>query len=352
MNNKYKNNVYHRTLSLIKRAKNGEFPWIPTGNKRLNKVTYGVQKEMYYLISGGTGTGKTSYVLQDHIYDPFYYMYHNNKLEDFKTFFISLEMSPEMVMVKLISIHLYTVYKEQVPPSILLSKEAMLPDRVETMISDEHEFFEALAESVEIMTGKWTGEKLEKFLYKYFEKNGQFINRVDRDGNVIETIYKENNPKLITQVIVDHIGLLSKTSSLKSAIDDFSYALVKMRNLCRVTPVVLQQFNRDSTSTDRAKVKQNHRPKLSDLKDSSNPAQDAEIIIALMAPHKEELTTHLSYDVRAMNKKLIGLWVLKNRYGIADRGIGLNFKANVNKFKELPPAAEMTPEDYINQSKW
>ena len=66
-------------------------------------------------------------------------------------------------------------------------------------------------------------------------------------------IYVPENPDLVYLVVIDHISLLrpNKGRSLKEEIDLVSSYLVTLRNMCRISPLVIMQANRDSAGMEK-----------------------------------------------------------------------------------------------------
>ena len=68
-------------------------------------------------------------------------------------------------------------------------------------------------------------------------------------------VYIPNNPQIIVSVIIDHLSLCRPTNgrTLKQEMDLISSYLVTLRNRCKISPIVIMQANRDSSSMDRRK---------------------------------------------------------------------------------------------------
>ena len=69
-------------------------------------------------------------------------------------------------------------------------------------------------------------------------------------------IYIPDNPDLIHVVMIDHMSLLrpSDGRKLKEEIDLTSAYLVTLRNICKISPLIIMQVNRDSSNMDRRKA--------------------------------------------------------------------------------------------------
>ena len=79
---------------------------------------------------------------------------------------------------------------------------------------------------------------------------------------------KAKNKKQVVLVVIDHMSLLrtSEGRSLKQEIDLASSFLVTYRNICGISPLVIMQTNRESSSMDRRNGGF-QEPQRSDIKD-------------------------------------------------------------------------------------
>lgn len=87
------------------------------------------------------------------------------------------------------------------------------------------------------------------------------------------------------------------------------------------------QHNRNADSVDRRKMDL-LEPSLADLKDSGSPSQDSDVVLQLFYPAREKLNTYRDYRVFGPNsfgQILRSCLVNKNRYGLADKVIGMAF---------------------------
>jgi replicative DNA helicase len=166
-------------------------------------------------------------------------------------------------------------------------------------------------------------------------------------------IYVPDSGNEITIVVIDHIGLLKLTkeqSSKKQAIDALSGDLRYARDFYGYTPVMISQFNRDISNPIRIKAG-DVEPATDDFKDSSNPGEDSDVILALFDPMRYKVSDPSGYDLDKLiddygAKYFRSLRILKNSYGIDDVRIGLGFLGEIGTFKELPKRKDITDSDY------
>lgn len=179
---------------------------------------------------------------------------------------------------------------------------------------------------------------------------------LEKKGTVKEEkgrkVFTPNNPEQIILLLLDHASILlpSDGRTLKQEIDLTSQYLITLRNRYFVSPVVLMQQNRESSSMDRRKADLTE-PSMNDSRDSGNVIQDSDIVLALYSPLKDKLTSYRGYKVlgdEGLFDRIKGCVVLKNRYGISDKVVILGFYGEVGKFIELPPPDEIDVYQYKN----
>jgi hypothetical protein len=262
--------------------------------------------------------------------------------DDFKILYFSLEMNELSLYIKLLSIYIFETY------GIQLSYKEILSKKKEYRLSEEHY---ALVEKC----GPWV-EKINRKLEIYDKNVGAntvyaiLKERLKSMGTFTETetreIYIPDNPNLIYSVIIDHIGLISpkQGNSLKSEIDLLSKYLVGFREKCKISPVVIQQANREQGNIERLKAGRSAFT-INDAKDSGNTVQDSNVMIALYNPNRDGLKSYKKYNISILEDTFRSIIVLKNRFGECDIEIGVNFFGQINTFVELPKPDEIYDYD-------
>ena len=154
--------------------------------------------------------------------------------------------------------------------------------------------------------------------------------------------YIPNNPNLIYNVIIDHIGLVrpQQGNTLKKEMDLLSSYLVTLREKCGISPVVIQQANREQGNIERFKQGKSAFT-INDAKDSGNTVQDSNIMIALYNPNRDGLKTYKKYNIEILGNSFRSVMILKNRFGDCDVEVGMNFFGGINTFAELPRPDEI-----------
>lgn len=331
--------ITESVLELIRRGRDGSNQGISIGMPKLESIIDGLTRETYYLLFGGTGSGKTTLALYSFIYKP---LVQHLDDDDFRVIYYSLEMSANMLFLKLLCMHIWDEYHIEVSPKELMSrkKNYILDDDLYRIVLECQPWLTKIEQKITVYDRALNAQVLYANLHSELEKEGEFINTDKR------ILFKPKNPNKIILVVMDHIGLVrpGQGSTLKSEIDLCSKYLLTFRNICGISPLVLMQINRDSTSTDRRKLDMIDL-KLSDIKDSGNPSQDAEVILGILSPFREQLSKYKKYDINQLEDRFRSISVLKSRYGESEIQIGSTFYGKAGLFKELPKGDQITCYD-------
>jgi replicative DNA helicase len=322
---------------------------IPMGFDRLNRYV-GIRKSMYFLVGGLTGSGKTSFIDDAFVLNPFdWYRSVQNKQDiKLKIVYRSMERSRTYKFAKWISRRIFLDYGMIIPVSKLLGW-------TDKMSKDEHDLFLTyrdymgeLNECVTIIDGPENPVGIAKELKAHALENGT-IEKLDE----FNKIYVPNHENEVTIVVIDHIGLLKTTKdqpTKKEAIDKMSDELRYARDFYGYTPVVVSQFNRSISNPMRIK-NGDVEPQLEDFAESSSTQNDADIVMALFDPLRYKVADPSGYNLDKLRdeygaKYFRSLRLIKNSYGEDDIRIGLGFLGQIGMFKELPRRKDMTDDDY------
>lgn len=329
---------------------------IPMGFNRLNKYI-GIRKSMYFLVGGLTGSGKTSFIDDAFVLNPFdWYIMHKEPKIKLRIIYRSMERSRTYKLAKWVSRKIFLDHAIVIPVQKLLGW-------TEKMTHDEHDLFlmyedymNHMGEVITIIDGPENPVGIAKELKAHALENGK-IEQLDE----FNKIYVPNDSNTITIVVIDHIGLLKTTKdqpSKKEAIDKMSDELRYARDFFGYTPVVVSQFNRSISNIQRIKTG-DVEPQLEDFAESSSTQNDADVVLALFDPLRYKVNDTSGYEINRLVDPMTGakyfrsLRLIKNSYGEDDMRIGLAFLGQVGMFKELPKMKEMTDdvyEDIINKS--
>lgn len=321
---------------------------IPMGFDRLNRYI-GIRKSMYFLVGGLTGSGKTSFIDDAFVLNPFdWYIMQKDPGVKLRIIYRSMERSRTYKLAKWVSRKIFIDHAMTVPVSKLLGWN-------EKMTKDEHDLFlmyedymNQMNDVITIIDGPENAVGVAKELKAHALQNGR-IEQVDE----FNKRYFPNNENEITIVIIDHIGLLKTTkdqTTKKQAIDKMSDELRYARDFYGYTPVVVSQFNRDISNPIRIK-NGDVEPQLEDFAESSQTQNDADVVLALFDPMRYKVADPSGYDLNKLKdefgaKYFRNLRLIKNSYGEDDVRIGLGFMGQIGMFKELKKRKDMTDADY------
>ena len=350
---KSKKSNFKRLLHEIKRGIEGKNTGIPMGFNRLNKYI-GIRKAMYYLIGGLTGSGKTSFIDDAFVLNPFDWYYENavlNKNTDIKLHIIyrSMERSRTYKLAKWLARKIFIDTGIEISVSKLLGWNIIKLNSEEVALVEKYEeYMDEMEKVVEIIDGASNPVGIAKDIKEYAEKNGKII-EVDKYNRE----YVPNDENLITLIIIDHIGLLKTTKAQptkKAAIDKMSDELRYARDLYGFSAVVVSQFNRSIANPTRIKAG-DVEPQLEDFKESANTQDDADVVIALMDPIRYKVEDPSGYDLEKLKDEFGAKYfrsgrLIKNSYGEDDIRIGFAFMGSIGMFKEMPRQRDITNDDY------
>jgi len=333
----------------VQMGMDGRNSGIPMGFNRLNRYV-GLRKSMYFLIGGNTGSGKTSFIDDAFVLNPFdwYIMQKDPKIK-LRIIYRSMERSRTYKLAKWVSRKIFLDQGTIIPVAKLLGWND------QKMTKDEHDLFlmyedymEGMSEIITIIDGPENPVGIAKELKAHAEANGR-IEQLDKYNK----IYIPEDENTLTIVVIDHVGLLKTTKdqlTKKEAIDKMSDELRYARDFFGYTPVVVSQFNRSISNPMRIK-NGDVEPQLEDFADSSSTQNDADVVLALFDPMRYKVPDSSGYNVNKLvdqygAKYFRSLRLLKNSYGEDDVRVGLGFLGQIGMFKELPRKKDMSDADY------
>lgn len=317
-------------LDEVEKGLHGKNIGVSTGLEKFDEVISGIQKATIFNIAAGLGVGKTSFTLFSFIYQPLKAHLEN---DDFKIIYFSLEMSAEILLAKLLSLHIYDVYNLEISYKKLMSrtKHSKLTESEYEIVKECTPWLYKVQEHLIIYDRSLTSDNLRDFLNRHAQQLGTFVESES------DLTWRAKNPNSLVLVIIDHIGLLKRKpgQTIKDAIDSACNELIYFRNKCSFSSCILQQLNRTSESMDRRKAEL-QETELQDLKDSAGPSEAADVVISIFFPHRSKLSSYRGYKINnGFGDAFRSIIILKNRYGEVDYVIPLNFFGSIGLFKEL-----------------
>ena len=345
----------------IERGKLGLNTGLPMGSlDKLLSIVPNIQQRTYYLVAGEPGGGKSAFALNSFLYNPFSLLRaHNPNKLTFKVFMWALEIPKIDIIAKAVCRKLYFKHGYVVDVNLVLSKgKNRITDEVYKDAMELSYFYDEIEEIFQIYPPE-NPTGIYHTMTDYAKKNGEIITKSYQgsDGVTREAFdkYIPANPNEYVIILIDHVGLLRRERGFdaKQTIDKMSEYMVSLRNMYGYIPVMVQQISRSMSTTDRFKLKR-VEPQLSDLKQTANTQEDANIIFSLFSPARYDFEEHRGYNITQLLDRYRYLSVLKNRDGEADVGLGLNFIGEIGAFAELPASKILDLsgyQPYINFNK-
>lgn len=322
--------ITERLLDQIKQGREGKNHGYSTGSEKLDLYTDGNVKNNFIVLFSNSGSGKSSLALYSYVYKPIVESFDS---DNFKCIYFSLELTAEQLLCKLLGLYLYETYGVQLSLRELLSrkKNYILSDDNYSLVEKSTEWLKKVESKLIVYDKSLNASKLYSILMKELEKIGTFEEYETRK------IFNPINSELIFNVIIDHISLLRPENgrTLKQEIDITTSYLITLKNMCKISPIIIQQANRNQGSMERRKENMMNMT-INDTKDSGDPVQAAEVVISIFNPNRERLKNYRGYDISELQDKFRSITILKSRWGESDIEIGFNFFGNVNIWRELP----------------
>ena len=323
--------IVDNLFDTIKRGMLGYTKGLSTGLPKLDKLTYGIQQGWMTLVGADTGAGKSSLVLYTTIYNA-YKSYIKDPSIPIKFLIFSFEMSAEALLAKMLSMHIYDTYKKVLPYSDILSFNETLSEEDFQMVEKSKTWLTGFTEIATIVDKPVTASGLYGICKEWCKTLGT-ITQVSEHKEEFTPF----NDKQIPIVVLDHIGLMdiSAGKTKKDEMDIAAKHLIYFRNKYKFCVYLIQQLNRNFKQMDRRKS-EHAFIQLDDFEQSSGPTHAAEIVIGIYHPYREKNWNPLGYDVRQLKDRSRILICLKNRYGQADKALGVVFYGETGIWKELP----------------
>ena len=335
---------------------------LPNCFNRFNDYLCGTQKGTYYAIGGLPGTGKTALTDSNFVIAPYTILTKQNKLINVDWHYYSFEVSKAAKRAKWTANKLYHEYGIVTDSNEILSKgKNRASQELYDKVVEVDQFMEDLFDRIHFVDEPQGPNQIYFELLAHAEKNGKFKYETYTDAaGVTQTRkcgYVHNNVDKYNIVIVDHVGLLKrdkdggKTLSKKDNIDKLSSMMIYFRNLCEYTPVMISQFNRSLTAIERQKFKAaDLAPTLEDFKDTGSIPEDCNVALGTFNPGSLDFKAYGGYDLTKLGDNFRAVNIMKNRDGISDKAIGMQFIGQIGGYSELPLAVdfELGIDDYSN----
>jgi replicative DNA helicase len=345
-------NALENTYQAIRDGFKGNKPFITTYLPKLDQYIYGIKQGTTYLVGGDTGTGKSSFCRSTFIHNPYeqYLKINDPNKMDITLVDFSLEISKELNMATGLSRKIFLDTGKVLPVGKLLSwsQDKMSPGEMQ-IVENYKDYFSQFSKKLLVIDDDVTPTQFHDAMMDIARAVGSFKDEKRWISDCGE--YKLHNPNMHVIIVFDTLNLAEledKYKNIKAVIDRISRTAIKFRNKCNFIFVMVQQFNSDIASTDRARFGIT-APSLKDFMDSTGPTKDSTVAIGLYSParyFKEDQPLFKKYNIAQLKNWFVSLHILKNRYGASMKFVPCKFDGAVGVFTQLPEPEFMTPEEY------
>jgi replicative DNA helicase len=331
-------------ISQVQRGREGLNEGMDNGLKRINTYIHGTHRGRYILIGADSGVGKTT--LADFMY--VYSLWRAAKRAGIRLYvkYFSFEISATEKKAKWVAQWIRAVYREDLPTDYIMGRIAgmRLEDRHMKMVMRAYAIVEEVLKDVTIIdyllhpTGM-----LNRVIEEHFEKIGTVIRDTPKEGKKKGMIkaYRPKDPTAMTVVITDHLALINGEAgamNTKAAMDRWSLYSVQLRNIFRCTLVQIQQFSTSMMSAYREQKRTEVAiaPQRLDFGDSTYTYRDADLVFGLVKPIQYNLPVFHGYNLEQLGPYFVAMYLMKNRYGPADRMLPLFMNPISGMFYDIP----------------
>ena len=364
-------------MSLLKditNAKEGNVLTIPFHHKKISKYIF-MAKNMYYLIGGAGGTGKSSYVDDLFIHGIHnWYKTKNDKGIKLTIILRSLERNKKHRLAKWLCMKLYRNYGILIDVPTLLGwgiAKNRIDDDLYQKIKLTYDWIEEIQEEVNIIDGVSNPTGIYLQARNYMESIGTlYYAKIDHEKSEIsyfkrrvvnhhpvikkaekgecpevtpyQSIYVPDEPNRVVIHINDHLQAMSTESGYtdKQNLDKMSEYNRILRDLYGMSIVAVNQLNRSVSDTTR-RVQTELEPQDSDFTGSSSMFHDCDMASILFNPYKYNLSDFRDYQIRRCVddfgiNRFRSNHLLKNTYGPDNQIFAYQFIGENGMFRELP----------------
>ena len=264
-----------KSMNYLDSVINGDIKSMKTGYKTLDDYLNGIQKNTFYVIGARPGVGKTALSLE----------LLKRLGEENKGIMFSLEMT-----------------------------EVELMQRLQANISG--------CPLQNIINGEITGNGFDKISQSMGILSQKKIKVVDDNSTTIEGIERicrsEKQKDGLDFIIIDYLTLLEtekRFNTYREEVNYISRSLKKLANKLNIAVICLVQLNR---AVEGRAVKE---PMMSDIRESGQIEQDANVILLLSSPED--------------NENILKVDIKKNRNGVANKYIEFAYVKTTQRIEEM-----------------
>jgi len=350
-------------LSQLRRGMLGQNIGLDTSLANIDKYTYGIHKARYYLLGGESGAGKTT--LGDFMFVLKAWESAKKQKRRIKIFYCSFEIGKTEKLYRWCSYFIFVKYGIRLPSDYLqgrITGKLVAEEHVKIILEAYSVVTEMMKDVVILEHVTHPTNIFESIIENHFAKEGIVertpVPEADKKKGKKGFVrgYKENDPNLITILMIDHLALTGSELHLhtKDIMDKMSKYAIVLRNVFFCTVGFYQQFSPDMMSTYRGligkKTEATVTPQRIDFGDSKATYRDADVVYGVVKP-QSDLSKFLGYDLsrlEGLGESFVANYIMKNRYGPAARTIPLFMDGSTGYMYDLP----LTPGNPLAMQPW
>lgn len=317
-----------------------------------------IRKDVYTLIGGNGGTGKTALVDSMYVLEPYEWYLKNKDKTHIKIEWVYRSME-RSTLNKLAKWSCYKIWKDHgvliTPAKLLGWKDEKINDEEMHLFNKCEEFFETMQDSKIITIIE--NQENPRGIYLQLEEHALSKGKIEQVSKH-EKLYHADNPNLIIIPVIDHASkckmeTVDGVKNRKGTTDKLSEYMSIVRDLFHMSPVVISQFNR-SIKSEIFNKQSDPEPTQESFKETGNLYDDCDVALTLFNPFKFKVFDHMGYNIQDFIDTKNGanyfrsLKLIKSSYSEDDIRWGLGFNGAVGGWKSLCKASEM--DDSIIES--
>lgn len=319
------------------RRVNGMSNNIPFPFPKIESILPGIEREQIHYVTGGTGTGKTKLTKKLYVFTPIEKALKDDNI-DLKIIYFALEESRERFILSMYSYFLFKFYKLDKTVNQLLSvgKEELTVSDM-NLITEITPFIDSILKYIDIITEVRNPTGIYYRVKSYLEDNGKTTHKlreIDKKKVKVRDKYIPKHDNRYVIVIVDHMSLLSTerdSPTLHSSMSRMSSTyFLDLRDFYKCTCVGVIQQMAQQESVDHFKYNK-IEPSLQGIADNKTVARDANKVFGCFLPARYDLGTYRKVKV---TKNLFSFSIIKNREGVSNIHLLLDFKGSVGDYKQ------------------
>jgi hypothetical protein len=271
--------IFDAAIAEVDKGREGLNVGLPHGHNDLLEYFPNIQQKTYYLVGASTGCGKTSFVDEAFMYNPYDYLVKNDTPFDIDITYFSFEIDKVSKIIKGVCRYLALNHNIHVDVNTVLSRgKNRISDEIYQLVLSTRDYFERLEDKLTVFDMPTNPTGIYKYMYNKARENGEIVTKTvntrDDSGNPttiqVFDYYVPKNPNKYFMFIVDHVALATSerdAASTKAIIDKISQYSIQLRNNFRQIPVIIQQLSYEINDPMRARINR-LSPMLSDFGDS------------------------------------------------------------------------------------